>query len=174
MKACGFFGASGAGKTTLIEALIPELRARGLRVGYVKHAHHGFEIDVPGKDSFRGRAAGAFETVIAGPGRVAKVTEFDPAVGFTVHQLLDELVACDWALVEGFGAADLMRIEVIRPGLAWTPVYPDDPFVAAIVAPSRESLPEPTLREVFAPGAASALADYLLAHGERFERAGSR
>lgn len=170
MKACGFFGASGAGKTTLIEALIGEFVARGLRVGYVKHAHAGFEIDTPGKDSFRGRAAGAFETVVAGPTRLAKVREFGGAVDFTVHQLLDELVACDWALVEGFGHADLMRIELIRPGLDWTPVYPDDPFVAAIVAPSRDALPEPTLREVFAPDAVGALADFLVAKGDRFER----
>lgn len=170
MKACGFFGASGAGKTTLIEALIRELASRGLRVSYVKHASCGFDIDVPGKDSHRGRAAGAFETLAAGPTRLAKVREFGGEVSFTVHQLLDELVECDWALVEGFHAADLMRIEVLRPGLAWTPVYPEDPFVAAIVAPSREALPEPTLREVFAPDAVAALADHLLAHGDRFER----
>lgn len=170
MKACGFFGASGAGKTTLIEALIRELASRGLRVSYVKHASGGFDIDEPGKDSHRGRAAGAFETLVAAPTRLAKVREFGGEISFTVHQLLDELVECDWALVEGFHGADLMRIEVLRPGLEWTPVYPDDPFVVALVAPSREALPEPTLREVFAPGDAAALADHLVAHGDRFER----
>ncbi len=170
MKVCGFFGPSGAGKTTLIEGVIAELRAAGQRVSYVKHAHHGFEIDVPGKDSHRARSAGAFEVLVASPTRLAKVTEFGGVARFTVHQLLDELVDCDWALVEGFKDADIHRVEVLKPGADWAPVYPEDPFVVALVAPGRETLPEPTLREVFAPGDAAAVARYLLDHGERFER----
>jgi molybdopterin-guanine dinucleotide biosynthesis protein B len=167
MKACGFFGPSGVGKTTLMEGVIRELRAAGQRVSVVKHAHLGFDIDKPGKDSWRHRQAGAFEVVVASGQRLAKVREFAAPVDLNVHHLLAELVDCDWALAEGFKHADLLRIELWREGQP--PSYPDDPFVAAIATPDPARLPVPTLRPVFAIDDAAGVAAYLLRDAERFE-----
>ena len=91
MKVVGFAGYSGSGKTTLVERLIPVLRLQGLRVSVVKHAHHRFDIDHPGKDTFRHREAGAFEVVIASNRRLALLREFEQETQLTVHQLLAEL-----------------------------------------------------------------------------------
>ncbi len=108
MKVVGFAGYSGSGKTTLVERLIPVLRLQGLRVSVVKHAHHRFDIDHPGKDTFRHREAGAFEVVIASNRRLALLREFEQETQLTVHQLLAELYAgVDWVLVEGFKDSDL-------------------------------------------------------------------
>jgi len=166
MKVCGFFGPSGVGKTTLIEGVIRELKAAGQRVSVVKHAHKGFEIDAPGKDSWRHRQAGAFEVVVASGQRLAKVREFEAAAQINVHQLLAELVPCDWALVEGFRNADLLRIELWREGDA--PAYPDDPFVIAVVSVDGK-VPVPTLLPVFRQGDAAGVAQYLLAQAKRLE-----
>ena len=101
MKVVGFVGLSGSGKTTLIERLIPLMAQRGLTVSALKHAHQGFDIDRPGKDSFRLRAAGAAQVMIAAPQRWALMTELrGQAAGF--DQLLAELAPCDLVLVEGF------------------------------------------------------------------------
>jgi len=166
MKVCGFFGPSGVGKTTLIEGVIRELKATGQRVSVVKHAHKGFEIDAPGKDSWRHRQAGAFEVVVASGHRLAKVREFEAAAQINVHQLLAELVPCDWALVEGFRNADLLRIELWREGDA--PAYPEDPFVIAVVSADGK-VPVPTLLPVFRQGDAAGVALYLLAQAKRLE-----
>jgi molybdopterin-guanine dinucleotide biosynthesis protein B len=167
MKACGFFGPSGAGKTTLMEGVIRELKAAGQRVSVVKHAHQGFDIDTPGKDSWRHRQAGAFEVVVASGQRLAKLREFEAAVELNVHQLLAELVPCDWALAEGFKHADLLRVELWPEG---TPAaYVEDPFVFAIVCADPARLPQPTLRPVFLPDDAAGVARYLLDHADRFE-----
>ncbi len=91
MKVVGFAGYSGSGKTTLIERLIPELRRRGQRVSVVKHARHGFDMDRPGKDTFRHREAGAFEVVVASNERLALLREFEVEHELTVHQLIAEL-----------------------------------------------------------------------------------
>ena len=88
MKVAGFAGYSGSGKTTLVEQIIPLLRQQGLRVSVVKHAHHRFDIDQPGKDSWRHRQAGAFEVVIASDRRLALVREFEQPAQLTVHQML--------------------------------------------------------------------------------------
>jgi molybdopterin-guanine dinucleotide biosynthesis adapter protein len=112
VKAIGFIGASGSGKTTLIERLIPSLTARGLTVSALKHAHHGFDIDRPGKDSFRFRQAGAAQVLLAAPQRWALLTEQrDQPMGF--EQLLAQLAPCDLVLVEGFRSeGSIPRIEV--------------------------------------------------------------
>ena len=91
MKVVGFAGFSGSGKTTLIEQLIPVLRSRGLRVSVVKHAHHRFDIDHPGKDSYRHRQAGAFEVVVASSHRLALLREFEQPLQLSVHHLIAEL-----------------------------------------------------------------------------------
>lgn len=167
MKVCGFSGASGAGKTSLMEGVIRELKAAGLRVSVVKHAHQGFDVDTPGKDSWRHRQAGAFEVVVASAHRLAKVREFEVATEFSVHQLLAELVACDWALVEGFKHANLLKVEVWQAGQA--AFYPSDPYVVAVACDDAAELPEPTARPVFARGDAVGLARYLQDQAERFE-----
>jgi molybdopterin-guanine dinucleotide biosynthesis protein B len=94
MKVIGFSGYSGSGKTTLVEQLIVRLRLAGQRVSVVKHAHHDFDIDHPGKDSHRHREAGAFEVVIASDRRLAKIREFEVRADPTVHQLIAELYEC--------------------------------------------------------------------------------
>src|SRR5262245_7750509 len=107
MKVVGFAGYSGSGKTTLVEKLIPALKLRGLRVSVVKHAHHKFDIDHPGKDSFRHREAGAFEVVIASSRRLALMREYERDHEPNVHHLIAELYeGVDWVLVEGFKSSD--------------------------------------------------------------------
>jgi len=118
VKAIGFVGQSGSGKTTLIERLIPLMAQRGLTVSALKHAHQGFDLDRPGKDSFRLRAAGAAQVMIAAPQRWALMTELrGQAAGF--DQLLAELAPCDLVLVEGFRSdGSIPRIEVRGPSFA--------------------------------------------------------
>src|SRR6218665_1191117 len=115
MKVAGFAGFSGSGKTTLIEQLIRGLGGQGLRVSVVKHAHHNFDIDHVGKDTFRHREAGAFEVVVASNQRLALMREFERPAELTVHHLLAELYeGVDWVLVEGFKESDLLKVEVWR------------------------------------------------------------
>ena len=149
MKVVGFAGYSGSGKTTLVEQLIPELRLHGLRVSVVKHAHHRFDIDHPGKDSWRHRQAGAFEVVIASDRRLALVREFEQPAQLTVHQMLAELYeGVDWVLVEGFKESDILKIEVWRESAdarSARPVrYPEDDFIVAIATDDPQRLPQPT------------------------------
>ncbi len=169
MKVIGFSGYSGAGKTTLVEALIASLVMAGQRVSVVKHAHHEFDIDHPGKDSWRHRQAGAFEVVIASRRRLAKIREFAVEVQPTVHQLLAELVECDWALVEGFKHADLLKIEVWRAAVGKPVQYPDDPFVVALATDSAQRLPQATALPILDLNAPDAVADFLLETSARYE-----
>lgn len=169
MKVVGFSGFSGSGKTTLVEQLIARLKLAGQRVSVVKHAHHAFDIDHPGKDSHRHRSAGAFEVVIASRRRLAKIREYEFEGEPTAHQLLAELYECDWALVEGFKAADLLKIEVWRASTGKPAQYPEDPFVVAIATDSPEALPRPTQLPVLDINDADAIAQFLLAQGARFD-----
>lgn len=169
MKVVGFCGPSGVGKTTLVERLIGELKARGLRVSVIKHAHKTFDIDQPGKDSHRHRQAGAFEVMIASGQRLAKMREYEVPGHPTVHQLIAEMVECDWLLVEGFKHADITKIEVWRAALGQPPIYPDDPFVAAIATDAPDQLPVATARPVFLLTDAAALAAWLVDSGRRFD-----
>jgi len=169
MKVVGFAGHSGSGKTTLIERLIPVLKARGLRVSIVKHAHHAFDIDHPGKDTYRHREAGAFEVVVASSRRLALIREFEQAAQLSVHQLIAELYdGVDWVLVEGFKSSNLLKVEVWRAQPGERVRYPDDDFVVAI-ATDQATLPEETLRPVLDLNDASAVAAWLVDNGERFE-----
>ena len=169
MKVVGFSGYSGAGKTTLVERLIASLRPAGQRVSVVKHAHHDFDIDQPGKDSWRHRQAGAFEVVIASDRRLAKMREYVVPMRPTVHQLIAELVDCDWVLVEGFKHADLLKIEVWRAGLGQPVQYPDDPFIVALATDSAGKLPVPTGLPVLDLNAADDVAAFLMATSTRYE-----
>ena len=173
MNVVGFAGYSGSGKTTLVEQLIPVLKNRGLRVSVVKHAHHSFDIDRPGKDTFRHRAAGAFEVVVASSNRFALMREFEKPSQMTVHQLIAELHdGVDWVLVEGFKDSDLLKIEVWRaptPEYAGKPArYMDDDFIVAIATDAPDQLPQATQRPVLNLNDAEAVADYLINDQARF------
>ena len=144
MKTIGFIGNSNSGKTTLIEKLLPLFRARGLQVAAIKHAHHGFDMDRPGKDSFRYREAGAGQVLIATAQRWALLTETPrPA---TVDELLVQLAPCDLVLVEGFRSEGAFpRIEVRRTTSKEAPLWPHDPHVIAIAADHALDTPLPVL-----------------------------
>ena len=170
MKVVGFAGYSGAGKTHLVERLIPALKMRGLRVSVVKHAHHKFDIDHPGKDTWRHREAGAFEVVVASDRRMALMREFEQPARMSVHHLLAELYAgVDWVLVEGFKESNLLKVEIWRPEAGKPARYPEDDFVAAIATDAPERLPEPTLRPVLDLNDADAVAQWLVDNGDRFD-----
>ena len=174
MKVVGFAGYSGSGKTTLVERLIPALRLRGLRVSVVKHAHHKFDIDHTGKDTWRHREAGAFEVVVASDRRLALMREFEQPLTLTVHQMLAELYeGVDWVLVEGFKDSDLLKVEVWRgPAadyVAKPALYPEDDFIVAIATNAPQQLPEATLRPVLDLDSPDTVAEWLVEHGERFD-----
>jgi molybdopterin-guanine dinucleotide biosynthesis adapter protein len=169
LKVIGFAGYSGSGKTTLVERLIGSLRATGQRVSVVKHAHHDFDIDHKGKDSWRHRQAGAFEVVIASDRRLAKMREYAVPGRPTVHQLLAELVDCDWVLVEGFKRADLLKIEVWRADVAKPVQYPDDPFIVAIATDHAHQLPVATGLPVLDLNDPDAVAGFLMASSSSYE-----
>lgn len=134
MKVIGIIGYSNTGKTTLIEKLLPILRARGLRVSAIKHAHHGFDMDRPGKDSFRYREAGAGQVLIATQQRWALLTE-TPEQPAILEELLAQLAPCDLVIVEGFRSeGQIPRIEVRRLVNTEPPLFPHDPNVVAVAA----------------------------------------
>ena len=170
MKVVGFAGYSGSGKTTLVERLIPALKLRGQRVSVVKHAHHKFDIDHPGKDTWRHREAGAFEVVVASDKRLALIREFEQPAQLSVHHLIAELYdGVDWVLVEGFKESDLLKIEVWRAEAAKPVRYAEDDFIVAIATDSPGQLPEPTMRPVLDLNDADALAVWLIENQDRFE-----
>ena len=134
MKVIGFIGYSNTGKTTLIEKLIPLFIARGLKVSTVKNAHHGFDMDRPGKDSFRYRQAGSAQVLIATSERWALLTEVrgGPA---PLDALIAQLAPCDLVLVEGFKSeGHFPRIEVRRTTNSEPPIFPHDANVIAVAA----------------------------------------
>ncbi len=169
MNVVGFSGYSGSGKTTLIEQLIGRLKAAGQRVSVVKHAHHKFDIDHEGKDSWRHRQAGAFEVVVASDKRLAKIREYEVLADPTVHQLLAELADCDWVLVEGFRHADFLKIEIWRAETGEVAHYPSDPFIVAVATDHPQNLPTPTGLPVFNLNDVQAVADFLLGNPSRYE-----
>lgn len=169
MNVVAFAGYSGSGKTTLVESLIPALKLCGLRVSVVKHAHHSFDIDQPGKDTRRHREAGAFEVVVASEIRLALIREFEQPTTLSVHHLIAELYdGVDWVLVEGFKSSDLLKIEVWRADSGKPALYPGDDFVVAIATDSPEQLPQTTLRPVLDLNDIEAMATWLIDNQERF------
>ena len=167
MNVVGLSGFSGSGKTTLAERLIAALRAAGQRVSVVKHAHHKFDIDHEGKDSWRHRQAGASEVVIASALRLAKIREFPVRADPTVHDLIAELAPCDWVLVEGFKSSALPKIEVWRAATGKPAQYPFDPFVIALATDSEAALPAPTGLPVFHLDDVDGIAAFILAQERR-------
>lgn len=134
MKVFGIAGYSGSGKTTLLERLIPELTARGLSVSVVKHAHHGFDIDRPGKDSYRHREAGAGEVLISCGQRWALMHELRDRPEPGLDELLSRLSPCDLVLVEGFKNEPTPKLEVFRPANGKPPLYPERPDIVAVAS----------------------------------------
>ena len=139
MRIFGLAGWSGSGKTTLITGLIPELLARGVTVSTVKHAHHAFDIDRPGKDSWRHREAGACEVMVASERRWALMHELRAGPEPSLDRLIAQMSPVDLILVEGFKHHSHPKIEICRPALGKPPLYPDDRFVVAVA--SDEPLP---------------------------------
>jgi len=168
MNVVGFCGYSGSGKTTLVEQLVARLKRSGRRVSVVKHAHHAFDIDHEGKDSWRHRRAGAFEVVIASDRRLAKVREFETRAAPSVHALIAELAPCDWVLVEGFKRAALPKLEVWRAAAAQPAQYPHDAHIVAICTDSPAQLPAPTPLPLLDLNDADAVTAFLLGNAARF------
>ena len=134
MKVLGIAGYSGSGKTTLIEKLVPLLVRGGLRVSLIKHAHHAFEVDYPGKDSWRHRQAGCTEVLVSSAQRWALMHELRGAPEPTLQEQLARLGPCDLVIVEGWKFDPIPRIEVHRSGAdARRPLlFPGDPNVIAV------------------------------------------
>ncbi|XUM24612.1 molybdopterin-guanine dinucleotide biosynthesis protein B [Bradyrhizobium oligotrophicum S58] len=133
MKVIGLAGWSGAGKTTLLTRLIPHLRGQGLRVSVIKHAHHKFDVDVPGKDSWRHREAGAEEVLVASGTRWALMHELRGAREPTLAELLAKLSPVDLVVIEGYKAGPHRRIEVYRTANGKPLLFPDDPGIVGLV-----------------------------------------
>lgn len=140
MRIFGLAGWSGSGKTTLMTALIPELVAQGLSVSTVKHAHHAFDIDQPGKDSWRHREAGASEVMVASERRWALMHELRDAAEPPLERLVAQMSPVDLILVEGFKHHPHPKIEVSRTALGKPPLYPEDPHVVALASDERPRL----------------------------------
>ena len=143
MKVFGFAGYSGAGKTTLIENLIPRFVLEGLVVSLIKHAHHGFDIDKPGKDSYRHREAGCSEVLLTSDQRWVLMHELRGRREPTLEDQLAILSPCDLALVEGYKASAIPKLEVHRPAHGRPLMFPANPHVVALASdvPIETSLP---------------------------------
>lgn len=140
MKILGIVGWSGSGKTTLIIKLIPELNRRGLKIATLKHAHHHFDVDKPGKDSYEHRKAGASEVIVSSALRWAQMHEVGDGTEATLADLLKRLSPCDVVLVEGFKTDRHPKLEVFRQETQKTPLYPGDDRIVAVA--SDRSLPD--------------------------------
>ena len=134
MRVIGLAGWSGAGKTTLLRRLIPVLVGEGLRVSTVKHAHHGFDVDQPGKDSWEHRQAGAQEVVVASAHRWALMHELRGGAEPALADLLARLSPVDLVLVEGFKRGGQPKLEVFRAANGKPMIHPDDPSVVAVAS----------------------------------------
>ena len=135
----GLAGWSGSGKTTLAEQLIAELTAQGLNMATIKHAHHEFDADTPGKDSWRHRQAGAHQVLVSSAIRSAHFVEHQTAEP-TLAQLLDRLQPCDLVLIEGYKREAVPKLEIYRAAVGKPQLWPDDPRIIAVA--SDDPLPD--------------------------------
>lgn len=166
MKVFGIAGYSGSGKTTLLEKLIPQITARGLRVSVIKHAHHGFDIDRPGKDSYRHREAGASEVLLSCNARWALMHERRDEGEVSLNELLSRLAPCDLVLIEGFKQEPVPKLEVYRPENGKPPLFPARSDIVAIASDAElaTDLPILPLNDI------AAIADFVMNHLELQER----
>lgn len=161
MKVFGFAGTSGSGKTTLVEQVIPCLLRRGWKVSLIKHAHHGFDLDTPGKDSYRHRQAGCGEVMVTCGSRWALMHELRQEAEPTLAEHLARFAPCDLVLVEGFKHEAIPKIEVHRPAHGKPPLWPENPHIVAVASdvPLPTDLPQLDIND---PEAVAAfLVDYL-------------
>jgi len=164
MRVIGIAGWSGAGKTTLLAKLIPRLAGRGVRVSTVKHAHHAFDVDQPGKDSHTHRMAGATEVLVSSANRWALVHELRGAAEPTLRDLLAKLAPVDLVIVEGFKHGAHPKLEIYRAAVGKPPLHPDDPHIIAVASDT----PVPAVRvPVVGLDDIEAIADLMLAHAAR-------
>ena len=160
MKIFGFAGWSGSGKTTLIEQLIPRFVLDGLVVSLIKHAHHGFDIDRPGKDSYRHREAGCTEVLLTSDQRWVLMHELRGRPEPMLDRQLALLSPCDLVLIEGFKSAAIPKLEVHRPAHGRPLIYPENPNIVAVAsdAPIDVALPLLDLNDP------DSIADFVLGH----------
>jgi molybdopterin-guanine dinucleotide biosynthesis protein B len=162
VKIFGFAGWSGSGKTTLIERLIPLFVARGLKVSLIKHAHHTFEVDQPGKDSYRHRHAGSAEVLVSSSRRWVLMHELRgaPEPGFA--ELIERVSPCDLLLVEGFKREKLPKLEIYRASIGEPLLHPHDSDIVAVASDKRleTELPQFDLND------APEIAAFILSHVE--------
>ncbi|MEW5863724.1 MAG: molybdopterin-guanine dinucleotide biosynthesis protein B [Pseudomonadota bacterium] len=161
MKVFGFAGWSGSGKTTLIEALIPRFVQRGLRVSLIKHAHHTFDVDQPGKDSYRHRQAGASEVLVTSSRRWVLMHELRGAPEPAFEEQLRRLSPCDLVLVEGFKFAPIPKLEVWRAATGEALLHPNDPHIVAVASDARVHTDLPLLDLNDHAGVAAFILKYL-------------
>jgi molybdopterin-guanine dinucleotide biosynthesis protein MobB len=163
MKIFGLVGRSGSGKTSLMVRLLPEIKRRGLTVSTIKHAHHGFDLDHPGKDSFRHREAGAKEVMLVADARWALMHEIGDAGEPPLDDLLRRMARVDFVLIEGFHTHGHSAIEVYRPHEGHALIWRPGSTIVAVA--SDEELPEVTV-PVLDLNDAEAIATFALANAE--------
>jgi molybdopterin-guanine dinucleotide biosynthesis protein B len=160
MKIFGFAGYSGSGKTTLIEQLIPLFTQRGLSVSLIKHAHHTFDVDRPGKDSYRHRAAGCTEVLVTSSRRWALIHELRGAGEPPLAEHVKRMSSCDLLLVEGFKREPIPKLEVFRAEVGEPLLHPHDENIVAIASDARVHTRLPQ----FDLNAPAAIAEFVLRH----------
>jgi molybdopterin-guanine dinucleotide biosynthesis protein B len=133
-RVLGIAGWSGSGKTTLITKLIPLLAKQGVRVATIKHAHHAFDVDQPGKDSYEHRKAGACEVIVSSARRWVQMHEVGDGTEATLAELLRRVSPCDLVLVEGFKTERHPKLEVFRAEVGKAPLHPQDDRIVAIAS----------------------------------------
>jgi len=158
MRLYGVTGWKNAGKTGLMERLVAEMVARGLRVSTVKHAHHSFDVDHPGRDSYRHRQAGAGEVLLASRHRVALMRELRGAAEPALADLLVMLAPCDLVLIEGYKRDRHPKIEAFRAETGNALIAPGDPTIRAVASDVALTLDRP----VFDLNDTRAIADFIL------------
>ncbi len=159
MKRYGVVGWKNAGKTGLMERLVTEITGRGFSVSTVKHAHHSFDVDHPGKDSFRHREAGASQVLLASRNRIALMHELRDAPEPSLEELLVQLAPVDLVLIEGYKRDGHPKVEAHRAVTGNPLIAPDDPTIRAIASDSPLSLDRP----VFDLDDTVSIADFILA-----------
>lgn len=160
MKVFGFAGYSGSGKTTLIEQLIPRFVMDGLRISLIKHAHHGFDLDRPGKDSYRHREAGATEVFLVSSQRWVLMHELRGQPEPSLDEQLAHMSPCDLVLVEGFKYTAIPKMEVHRQSNGKPLIYPENLNIVALASDVRPDSPLPWMNLDDVDG----IADFILEH----------
>jgi molybdopterin-guanine dinucleotide biosynthesis adapter protein len=170
MKVIGLAGWSGAGKTTLISRVIPHFLERGLRVSVIKHAHHSFDIDVPGKDSWVHRRSGATEVLVSSGKRWALIHELRDAPEPRLATLLNKLSPVDLVVVEGFKSESHRKIEVHRADNGKPLLFPGDPAISGLATDAAVETVLPVAHLDDIPAVAAMIQRYAMPVGDLLAR----